>query len=60
VHGGAGGRLDLRELGRARLVALDQLVGLGAGEAPLLPELGKPVPLIAVRGGEGVEIHLVQ
>jgi hypothetical protein len=56
----AGGGLDHRQLGRSRLVAVDQFVGLGTREAALFAQLGKAVPFFAVSGGVGVEVHLLK
>src|SRR5690606_4897947 len=51
---------DRRELGCRRLVALDQLVGLGPARATVAGELGETIPLRTVSGGVGVEIHLLE
>ncbi len=48
------------QLRGAGLIPVDEFVGLRAGELALLAEFGKPLPLRTVRGGVGVEVHLVQ
>ena len=58
LHGLPRRGLDRGELAGSGLVALDQPVGFAASESPLRAEPGKLVPLIAVRGGVGIEIHL--
>ncbi|MFL0713359.1 MAG: hypothetical protein ACJLS2_12795 [Microcella pacifica] len=46
------------KLRRARLVVVDELVGVAPGEAPLARQLAQAAPFGVVRGGVGVEIHL--
>ncbi len=45
---------------QGRLAGLARRIRFLAGEVAFCPQAGKLVPLIAVRGGIGVEIHLLR
>jgi hypothetical protein len=54
------GRADGRKIARPGLVALDEFVGLRARKPALLRERGKPLPVLAAGGRQGVDIHLLR
>jgi hypothetical protein len=45
---------------RTRLVPVDEIVGFDSRKLMLLAQLGKTIPLLAVSGSVGVEIHLIE
>ena len=51
------GRADHGQVGRHLLVALDELVALGAAQPAGVGELLEPLPLVRVREHVRVEIH---
>ncbi len=49
-----------REIACASLIAIDEFVGLFAGEPPLARQFCEPHPVAAAGSGKGIDVHLLK